>query len=115
MADRARVSTTADEWFDRFSRLAPGRAEIRRSAPFLALVVSVAVIIVGLFYVWTRMQVVQIGYEISSLEEKNKELQNRKRELLLEIASLQSPAELQQKAAKQGLMFPGMGKVLHVP
>jgi cell division protein FtsL len=109
------VSTSADDWFGRISRLAMDRVEFRRSAPFLAVVVFVAVIIVGLFYVWTRMQVVQIGYEISSLEEKNKELQNRKRELLLEIASLQSPTELQQKAVKQGLRFPDMGKVLHVP
>jgi cell division protein FtsL len=109
------VTTGADDWFGRISRLAVDGVEIRRSAPYLAVVISVAVIIVGLFYVWTRMQVVQIGYETSSLEEKNKELQNRKRELLLEIASLQSPAELQQKAVKQGLRFPDMGKVLHVP
>lgn len=115
MADHARATTTADDWYGRISRLAAGSAEFRLSAPFLALVVSAAVIVVGLFYVWTRMQVVQIGYEISRFEEKNKELQNRKRELLLEIASLQSPAELQQKALKQGLRFPDMGRVLHVP
>jgi cell division protein FtsL len=61
------------------------------------------------------MQLVQIGYEISSLENENGDLKKRKRELLLEIASLQSPQELEKKAGKIGLVLPAMGKVVHVP
>ena len=61
------------------------------------------------------MKIVQVGYEISTLENKNKELKNRKRELLLEIASLESPQELEKKAVRQGLRFPAIGRVIHVP
>jgi len=61
------------------------------------------------------MQVVQIGYDVSTLESKNNELKNRKRELQLEIASLQSPKELEAKAHKLGLVVPSIGKITHVP
>lgn len=70
----------------------------------------------GLFYVWTRMQLVQIGYEVADIEKKNNALKNRKRELLLEIASLQYPADLEKQARdRAGLVFPDIGKVVHVP
>ena len=96
-------------------RTALDRSGIRRASPFMVVALSAAVLFVGLFYVWTRMQLVQIGYEISSLETKNNDLKKRKRELLLEIASLQSPHELESKAVKNGLVFPAVGKVVHVP
>ncbi len=88
---------------------------IRRAVPLTVVIVSVTILFVGLFYVWTRMQIVQIGYEISELETKNREIKNRKRELQLEIASLQSPEELERKARKLGLVSPAMQRVVHVP
>jgi cell division protein FtsL len=84
-------------------------------SPVMLVTVTCAILFVGLFYVWTRMQLVQIGYQISTVEAKNNELKNRKRELMLEIASLQSPKELEAKAAKYGLSMPAVGKVVHVP
>jgi len=89
--------------------------QVRRTAFSTVVVMSAAILLVGLFYVWTRMQIVQIGYEVSSLEEKNKDLKNRKRELVVEIASLQSPGELDDKAAKLGLIIPPVNKVVNVP
>jgi len=35
--------------------------------------------------------------------------------LMVEMASLQSPKELEKKARKLGLVFPAMEKVVHVP
>jgi cell division protein FtsL len=99
----------------RVARVVRDRAGIRRTGPLMAVVLSVAVLVVGLYYVWTRMQMVQIGYEISDMERKNRDLEKRARELMLEIASLQSPDELEKKASKMGLAFPEMGKVIHVP
>jgi len=94
------------------SRLQPG---IRRAVPLTVVILSVTILFVGLFYVRTRMQIVQIGYEISELETKNKDIKNRMRELQLEIASLQSPGELERKARKLGLVSPAMQRVVHVP
>jgi cell division protein FtsL len=99
----------------RFVRVAVHRARIVGAGPFLVIALSGAILCVGFFYVWTRMQLVQIGYEISSLENENNDLKKRKRELLLEIASQQSPQELEKKAGKIGLVLPAMGKVVHVP
>jgi cell division protein FtsL len=98
-----------------FLRNALDKSGIRRASPAMVMALSVAILFVGMFYVWTRMQLVQIGYQISSVENKNNDLKKRKRELLLEIASLQSPRELENKAAKNGLVFPSVGKVIHVP
>ncbi|AFM27322.1 septum formation initiator [Desulfomonile tiedjei] len=98
-----------------FLRNALDNSGIRRASPAMVMALSVAILFVGLFYVWTRMQLVQIGYQISSAENKNNDLKKRKRELLLEIASLQSPRELENKASKIGLVFPSVGKVIHVP
>ncbi len=81
----------------------------------MAVVISASLLFVGLFYVWTRMQIVQIGYEISELESKNRDLANRKRELMLEMTSLRSPHELEKKARSQGLIIPNIDRVVHVP
>jgi len=93
-----------------------GRGRIGRKGALTAVALVATLLFVGFFYVWTRMQLVQIGYEISSLEKKSNALKNRKRELLLEIASLQSPGELEKQARiKAGLVYPAIGKVVHVP
>lgn len=91
------------------------RVNVPGAGSFMAVVLSAAVLFVGLYYVWSRMQMVQIGYEISTLERKNRELKKRSRELMLELASLQSPEELEKKAKKIGLSIPAMDKVVHVP
>ena len=93
-----------------------GTPAMGRAGALMAVALVGSLLFVGLFYVWTRMQMVQIGYEIASLEKKNRVLQQRKRELLLEIASLQSPGELEQQARqKANLIVPPMRKVVHVP
>ncbi len=88
---------------------------LRRGVALLGVSALIVALLIGFFYVWNRMKIVQVGYEISTLENRNKELKNRKRELLLEIASLESPQELEKKAVRQGLRFPAIGRVIHVP
>jgi cell division protein FtsL len=96
-------------------RMTFDNAEIVRASHLVAIIIAALVLIVGMFYVWHRMQLVQIGYEISSLEDKNRELKKRSRELMLEISSLQSPGELERKAARNGLVVPSRDRVVHVP
>jgi cell division protein FtsL len=110
-----KLSMNAEDLFARLARAVRQRVRTVGAGPVLIVALSGAILCVGFFYVWTRMQLVQIGYEISSLENKNNDLKKRKRELLLEIASLQSPQELEKKAGKIGLVLPAMGKVVHVP
>jgi cell division protein FtsL len=101
---------------DKPAGLISRRPAIGRAGTVTAVSLVALLLFMGLFYVWTRMKLVQIGYEIASLEKKNNALKNRKRELLLEIASLQSPGRLERQARKKlGLVFPTIGKVVHVP
>ena len=89
---------------------------LSRAGMILASVLVVWLLCMGIFYVWTRMQLVELGYEIAALEKKNEELEKRQRELSVEIASLQSPSELEKQARKRaGLTFPAVGRVVHVP
>ncbi len=81
----------------------------------MASLIFIAVLVVGLFYVRTRMTLVEIGYEVSTLENRNRDLNKRHTELNLEIAFLESPADLEKKASKVGLVFPPVEKVIHVP
>jgi cell division protein FtsL len=115
MTASKKSSSGTENLFVRLARVVLQRVRIVGPGPVLIVALSGAILCVGFFYVWTRMQLVQIGYEISSLENKNNDLKKRKRELLLEIASLQSPQELEKKADKIGLVLPAMGKVVHVP
>lgn len=93
-----------------------GTPDMGRAGALIAVALVASLLFVGLFYVRTRMQIVQVGYEIASLEKKNRALKQRKRELLLEIASLQSPSELERQARrKANLIVPPMKKVVHVP
>ncbi len=115
MTAAKKFSVDAQNLFARLVRVTRQRVRIVGAGPFLVVALSGAILCVGFFYVWTRMQLVQIGYEVSSLENENSDLKKRKRELLLEIASLQSPSELEKKAGKLGLVLPAMGKVVHVP
>lgn len=49
----------------------------------------------SLLYVWTRVRVVQQGYEVSTLSREVEELTGQKSTLESEIASLKSPQRLE--------------------
>ena len=115
MAGTSSITIRPGRLIPRLRRFRLQELEIGLTGTIVAVAVAAILLGVGLFYVRHRMQLVQIGYEISSLEEKNRELKKRKRELMLEIASLQSPAELEKKALQLGLLVPPRDKVVHVP
>ena len=80
------------------------------------VILLIVITVSALFAVWSRVRNVQMGYEIASLEKENRVLKQRKRELLLEIASLQSPGELERQARQKAkLVVPPISKVVHVP
>lgn len=67
----------------------------------------------SLFYVWSRIQVIQIGYAISDAlkEERNLTLVNKK--LCLEIATLKSYARIEKIALEElGMVKPKPEQVI---
>ncbi len=63
--------------------------------------------VLALFYVWSRVQVVQLGYEISKMQADESDLAKQASSLEVELAKLKSPARLEEIAKKElGLQHP---------
>lgn len=83
------------------------RASKRKTAsgPFrllLFFMLSLSLFIGGsLFYVWTRIQIIQLGYEISSALKERKALEETNKRLRLEVATLKSYARIEKIALEE--------------
>ena len=82
-----------------FSR-APIRAakHPRLSVFWLALSFAVMTGLVLFFYVWFRLQVIDLGYALAASRTLGQKLQQENRELSIELATLTSPARLEAAA-----------------
>jgi cell division protein FtsL len=82
----------------------------------LPLLVFIAVLMgISLFFVWSRLQVVNLEYDISSLEGRLRSLQQESRGLTLEAASLRNPGRVEQVARVDlGLRQPTLAQVVIV-
>lgn len=70
---------------------------------------------ISLFFVWSRLQVVNLEYDISSLEGRLRSMQQESRRLTLEAASLRNPGRIEQAAsAELGLRLPALAQVVIV-
>ena len=67
----------------------------------------------SLFYVWSRIQVIQLGYEISSALKEERTLNGGNKKLRLEIATLKSYARIEKVAAEElGMAKPRPDQVI---
>jgi cell division protein FtsL len=55
----------------------------------------------ALFYVWSRIQAIQLGYEISNVLKEEKVLTEANKKLRLEIATLKSCARIERFATEE--------------
>ncbi|MBM4276949.1 MAG: cell division protein FtsL [Deltaproteobacteria bacterium] len=55
----------------------------------------------SLFYVWTRIQVIQLGYEISNAVKEGKALTEANKRIRLEAATLKSYARIEKIAVEE--------------
>lgn len=85
---------------------------------YINQVVILFAIAVGfaLIYVWTRVQVVQLGYEVSRIRKETTALAQQKDLLKAEVARLLSPERLEQAARELfGMRLPGGDEIVIVP
>ena len=81
-------------------------------------VVLLALVLVGvaLAHVWLRLQVVQMGYELSTTSKLQNQLEQEQRALRVELATLMSPDRLEATARRRlGLTPPQKGQVIILP
>ncbi len=74
----------------------------------LPLFVYLAVLVgVSLFFVWSRVAVVNLEYEISSLDNRLREAEEENRSLQVEVAHLQNPDRIEMVARESlGMINP---------
>lgn len=69
----------------------------------------------ALVYVWTRIRVVQQGYEVSRLNKETEELTRQKNRLEAEIATLKSPQRLEAIARDHfGMRLPHGDEIVSI-
>jgi cell division protein FtsL len=87
----------------------------RRRFLLLALLAT-GLIVAVLVHVWLRLQVVQVGYVLSTTSKLQSRLEQENRELKLELATMISPDRLEAQARKRlGLVAPEKGQVIVLP
>lgn len=96
----------------------PNRAPKRKGQQHLVALCALGfcLFILGLVHVWLRLQVVHMGYVLSTTTKLQGRLEQENRELKVELASLTSPDRLEAMARRRlGLMPPEKGQVLVLP
>lgn len=94
----------------RIGGIALGRPSLVPLLGFIAVLLAVS-----LFFVWSRLQVVHLEYDISSLEGRVRDLNQEIRRYRLEVASLRTPARIEQMARDSiGLQLPTPEQVINV-
>ena len=79
---------------------------------FLGLVLIAAILV----HVWLRLQVVRMGYVLSTTSRLQTRLEQENRELKVELATLMSPDRLEVLARQRlGLIAPEKGQIIVLP
>jgi len=89
------------------------KARIIKKAGTFTLVFCLSVF--ALVYVWQRVQVIKLGYEIETLKKQKDELIKTNKGLLIEAATLTSPDRIEAIAVKDiGMKTPAEDQILMV-
>ena len=92
------------------------RRKHRRGQNLAVALLALALVGVALTHVWLRLQVVQMGYVLSTTSKLQNRLEQEQRELKVELATLMSPDRLEAMARKRlGLTQPEKGQVVFLP
>ena len=91
-------------------------AQQHRRLFFTSLLLGVCLVGVALLHVWLRLQVVHLGYVLSSTSKLHSQLEQENRELKVELATVTSPSRLEVMArTRLGLVEPEKGQVVLLP
>ncbi len=88
-------------WTDRVPRNKKKRPGIKSKTLLFFMLLLCFLIGGSLFYVWSRIQVIQLGYEISRALKAERSLAEENKKLRLEIATLKSYARIEKVATEE--------------
>ncbi len=79
------------------------------------LVLGGFVVALALFYTWSRVQIVQLGYEINELKIEHQNLMDQNKRLTMEISLVKSPENLRNTVSqKLGMELPKLGQIVEI-
>ena len=97
-------------------RVGGSKSEKQLRVFFTASLLGLCLVGLALAHVWVRLQVVQLGYVLSTTSKLQNQLEQENRELRVELATLTSPERLEAMARKRlGLAGPTIGQVVILP
>lgn len=92
------------------------RASKGKPSLFPALLLGVGLVALALLHVWLRLQVVHLGYVLSTTSKLQSQIEQENRELKVELATLTSPDRLEAASrARLGMVEPERGQVVILP
>jgi cell division protein FtsL len=84
-----------------------------RTSGLLAFCIIAAIIAGSLFYVWSRVMVINLGYDLSEAMEVHWKLVGENKKLHIEIATLRSLARIERIAHEElGMERPFPGQII---
>jgi cell division protein FtsL len=88
----------------------------QRKQNLVVFVLALILVLALLAHVWLRLQVVHMGYALSSTAKLQAQLEQEQRELKVELTTLTSPDRLEAMARQRlGLAPPEKGQVIVLP
>lgn len=88
----------------------------RRQIFIRVLFLSLCLLGLALSHVWLRLQVVRLGYVLSTASRLKDQLEQENRELKVELATLTAPGRLEEMARlRLGLKEPGKDQLVILP
>ncbi|MBN1883486.1 MAG: hypothetical protein JW885_15070 [Deltaproteobacteria bacterium] len=64
------------------------------------------------FYLWTRVSVVTVGYDLSALKTTRVALIQKNRELRIQLDTMITPGELERIGKEMGLIYPEQDQII---
>lgn len=82
---------------------------------FKLLILGAFMAFLSLIYIWSRVQVIQSGYDINRLKNERTSLKNENQRLEMELSLLESPERLENIAGeKLGLALPRGERIIEI-
>jgi len=79
------------------------------------LALGLVLVALAMAMVWVRLQVTEIGYQLSAARQMHERLEQQRRELEIELATLRDRTHLAELAAKRlGMRDPDKGQVVEL-
>jgi cell division protein FtsL len=92
-------------------RIAPWKQDVKNY-----LLVVASLVFFTLLFVWSRLEVLQMGYALSRANQVYENLVKESQCLRVEVASLKSPSRIEKVAKERlGLINPTQGKIILIP